>query len=237
MFVSNLCVLLTLIHFGVASDLDEAVAIMTCAKAAFSVGVPELNVPSYEPFYQMERNFSFRGDIGSYTGAEVTLSQIKWTGLTYWDVIAAQSSLDSNPNAHFPFLLNWKTLDIDGHFDMVEDKGVVILEQHGSFSLSFSNSNWKGLVDVTKPTSKSNGSINDCQIDWSTKYLTVVIDGLGILDEPISKSIQTKLFAALNKHQIGNVIGEYIKDVLKTWWDEGKVWRLMEWCEKNPSYQ
>ncbi|CAH1101332.1 unnamed protein product [Psylliodes chrysocephalus] len=236
MFGGKVVALLALAFVVSATDLEDGLAIMACARRAINGGVPELNIPTHDPFVVIKHNFSWSGNLYVGTHVDIKLHDLTWSGLGTWQLRASQTSRDTDKNAVFIFELFWKNMNVKGLFDADEHEFIFHQEQHGNFTVDLIESTWKGSIDLTKPTELSNGTVNHVKIDWGIKDVYASIDGLGVLDRPLAATIGASFKTALNTHLIGNAIGDFIKMRLETiWWNTGKVWDLVQWCKEHPA--
>ncbi|CAH1101329.1 unnamed protein product [Psylliodes chrysocephalus] len=237
MFGVKVVALLALALVVSATDLEDGLAIMACARRAINGGVPELNIPSHDPYVVIKHNFSWSGDIGVLlTNAKINFHDMTWAGLGTWELKATQQSKDVDKNAVFEFELWWRQMEMGGKYDAVENSGFIHQEQHGGFSMLMKDTAWRGSIDLTKPNEQSNGTVNSVKIDWDVKDLDITIDGLGLIDRPVAATLATAFKAGLNNHLIRNAVGDFIKMRLETiWWNTGKVWDLVQWCKDHPA--
>ncbi|CAH1101333.1 unnamed protein product [Psylliodes chrysocephalus] len=235
MFAVKVIALLALAFVASASDLDKGLAIMACAKRAISGGVPELGVPSHDPYVELKTVFNWAGQIG-VVDAKIGIHNMTWAGLATWKLSASQKSYDTDTDAVFDFELYWKLMELAGKYEAEEHELFFHQEQHGTFSAKLEESAWKGQINLTKPNEHSNGTVNNVKIDWEVEDVDVKITGLGIAGKAVTKSIEVAVKNALNLKLIKNKVGEFIKMRLETiWWNTGKVWDLVQWCEDNPA--
>ncbi|CAH1101330.1 unnamed protein product [Psylliodes chrysocephalus] len=236
MFSLKVVALLALAFVVSATDLEDGLAIMACARRAINGGVPELNIPSHDPFVVIKHNFTWQGDLYILTNAKVSFHDMTWAGLGTWELKASQTSKDTDKNAVFDFEMGWNYMEMAGKFDAEENAAIIHQEQHGNFSMVFKESAWKGSIDVTKPTEHSNGTVNRVRIDWDVEDVPVTVNGLGFIDRPLAATVSNTFKTALNNRLIGNAIGDFIKMRLETiWWNTGKVWDLVQWCKDHPA--
>ncbi|CAG9834718.1 unnamed protein product [Diabrotica balteata] len=212
-----------------ASDLDAGLRIMSCAKRAITNGVPELDIPSHSPVY-ITRNFSWTGDIG-VASASFDFHDFIWDGLPQWNLTATQLNKDSDPYAVFDFDLSWKWMNISGLFNVTIKELFLEQDFNGNIQFEWTNSHWKGRINVTKPYFNLTQAVNDAQIKWTVEHLDTKVEGLGIFNQPVEAVLGTGIITALDTGLIGNTVGEFIKMRLNTiWWSTGKIWELVHWC-------
>ncbi|CAH1113565.1 unnamed protein product [Psylliodes chrysocephalus] len=236
MFGVKIVALLALAFVVAATDLEDGLAIMACARRAINGGVPELNIPTHDPFVVINHNFSWSGTYYVVNRVDIKIHDLTWSDLGTWELEASQTSRDTDKNAVFDFKLYWKDMKVKGLFDADEREFIFHQEQHGNFTVDLIESTWSGSISLSKPTKLSNGTVNYVKIDWGIKDVYASIYGLGPLDKPLAAAFGASFKTALNTHVIGNAIGDFIKMRLETiWWNTGKVWDLVQWCKDHPA--
>jgi len=237
MFTIKIFGLLALALFANGTDLQKGLDLMRCAKEAITVGVPELGIPSHEPFVPLKTVLNLDEDLGIAEGI-FNITNMTWAGLARWNLNATQLSLDTDPFAAFDFELYWDWMELGGHYRFEEKAIFVDVVQTGTFAVELNRTSWTGSINVTKAgetPSQKNGTVDDVQIDWHVEKVGVNITGLGSLaDSSVELALKTAIKTGLNNKLIGNTVGDFIKMRLKTiWWDTGKVWDLVNWCTNS----
>ncbi|CAH1101331.1 unnamed protein product [Psylliodes chrysocephalus] len=209
-----------------ATDLEEGLAIMACASRAMKVGVPSLGIPTYNPLKL--KDIIFESDDYPLV-FKFEFDNITWAGLPNWNLSAIQKSKDSDSDAVFDYELYWKHIEFGAK---VYNESVV----SEIFKIELEDTTWKGDFKVTKPNEHSNGTINKVGVRWETKnitasYTTSDDEEVKIFPEEFIKIIQDKIESDNLRNYIGDQIYESLEDV---WWNTGKVWDLVQWCEDNP---
>jgi len=231
MFALKVFVLLGLACTVYGTDYETGLGIMKCAQAAIAQGVPELGVPTHEPFVVIKHNFSWHGDI-KLAKVDIDVHGMTWAGLPHWDLSAYQTSKDTDDVASFDFTLYWSKLQINGSFDV--DAREIFLEQeyNGTFSVTIEKTKWAGSISADK--SKPNVTIADAQIQWTAEDVHVELTGLGVLDTPTAATLATTIKTTLNSGVLKNKVGEFVLMRLNTiWFPTGKIWLLTDWCKAN----
>ncbi|XP_056629625.1 uncharacterized protein LOC130440472 [Diorhabda sublineata] len=233
MFIVKVVTILTLALLAKGSDKDTALDIMACARRAIENGVSELGIPSHSPVY-IKENFSWTGDI-DVASATLTFYDLVWAGLPNWNVSGTQLSNDSDAFAVFDFDVYWSTMVINGSVNASFTELGLQQDYIGNISTVWSETNWIGTINVTKPGFNLTEQVNNYTVAWTTETLTTTTEGFGLFGSGISTLIDVGVPAAIQTDSFSETMSDFLLNRLNSvWWSTGKIWELVEWCQENP---
>ncbi|XP_028132725.2 uncharacterized protein LOC114328146 [Diabrotica virgifera virgifera] len=217
--------------FVKASDLDDARKILDCAQKALKVGVPDLDLPSYNPL-DYDKDIPYFKDLAGELYFLYHNTQVY--GIPDWQVKEInQINQDSDAFAVFNFSLTFQQLNASSNFDLNMTDFFFQTEYNGTQTLKLFNNEWTGSINVTKPNQDSVEQINDLQISWRAQRLLPVVHTNPSGYESLFASVYNyTIMTALSKPN--TFVGDFLQEKLNTdWWLNGKIWKLVQWCEDN----
>nr|AYA60782.1 juvenile hormone binding protein [Galeruca daurica] len=232
MFLFKVFTILSLALLARGTDKDAALRIMECARRAIENGVPDLGIPSHTPVY-IKENFTWGGNIG-IAAANLTFHDLVWAGLPDWNVTGTQLNDDTDDDAVFDYDIYWRNMVINGTIDATFNE--LGLEQHftGKISTVWSESNWRGHINVTKPGLNLTEEVNEFNVRWTVEKLTTTTEGFGLFGGGIQALIDLGLPPAIESDSFASTMSKFLLMRLNTvWWSTGKIWDLVDWCKNS----
>ncbi|XP_072387151.1 uncharacterized protein [Diabrotica undecimpunctata] len=217
--------------FVKASDLDDARKILDCAQKALTIGVPELDLPSYNPLHY-DKDIRYFNDLTN----ELSFLYHNTTiyGIPDWQVKEVkQISQDSDAFAVFNFSLTFPQFNATSDFELNSTVFFFQTEFTGTQTLKLFTNEWTGSINVTKPNQDTAEQINDLQISWHAQRLLPLIHAKPTgYDDLFASVFNYTIMTDLSKPN--TFVGDFLQEKLNTdWWLNGKIWKLVQWCQDN----
>ncbi|XP_072388301.1 uncharacterized protein [Diabrotica undecimpunctata] len=217
--------------FVKASDLDDARKILDCAQRALTIGVPELDLPSFNPL-NYDKDIRYYNDMVEELYFLGHNTQVY--GIPDWQVKEIkQISQDSDAFAVFNFSLTFPEFNASCDFELNTSSLFFQNQYTGTQTVRIITNEWTGSINVTKPNQDTAEQINDLQISWHAQRTVPLVHAKpngynDILAYVYNGTIMTAL------SQPNTFVGDFLQEKLNTdWWLNGKIWKLVQWCQDN----
>ncbi|CAH1110556.1 unnamed protein product [Psylliodes chrysocephalus] len=150
---------LALVHSDNA-DETTLLNVWKCIKPKLHAGIPEIDVPSYDP-YLLPFNLTFGAEIIVFKRFFI-VNHILVYGLLDADLQIKQLSKDTDNVASLEWSVDLPSIFIDAFWDSIINTNGTDIQTHGKMNMTLTDAHFEGILNIEKPLFK--GSITEYKI-------------------------------------------------------------------------